>query len=482
MPYLIILSIFLLLAVVARKERIINPSGKYMSFVERTFVKIAVLLYRIFFSGRAKRNKAECRLMELYPQESSQSLKRNYETNRIKLLIIVIFAGNMAAFLLWISEGTSGLLAEGTYILRKRQGEGSQTVYLTAKGEAGDSAELSLTVRERRYEEAELEPLYKQMLQEALAAALGNNASWEQITEDLYFMNELANYPFFLEWESDNQTVLTGEGKVAGLEDAKNWTEESRLVGIRLTARYYEFEREYFFFARVFPIPKEADFAELAKEALLQVENETGHEDRVVLPGQIGEQAVEWEERQKDGSRSIFWLSCIAGAAVWILKDRELTNAVKKRHVLLEEVYPALISKLTLYLGAGLNLRSAWRKIANEGSAVGGRFSNPLYEEMEFTLREMESGIGEAEAYERFGKRIRKQRYIRLTTLLVQNLQKGNAALLVQLCDEVLMAREEKAAAVRKKGEETGTKLLLPMILMMGMVMVLIMVPAFLSF
>ena len=56
MPYLIILSIFLLLAVAARKERILNPSGRYMSFVEKPFAKIAVLLYRIFFfkTGKTK--------------------------------------------------------------------------------------------------------------------------------------------------------------------------------------------------------------------------------------------------------------------------------------------------------------------------------------------------------------------------------------------------------------------------------------------
>lgn len=482
MQYLIILMIFFLVAIAAGKERIIDPTGRHMSFMERTFAKMAVLLYRILFPQRCRRDKTECRLLELHPQESSRSLKRAYETNRIKLLLIVIFAGNMAALFLWVGEEASGLLVDGTYILRRGQGEGSQTVYLTAKGEKGDRATLSLTVEESRYEEAELELLYGQLLQEALAAALGNNTSWEQVTENLYFMDELADYPFSLEWKSDNYAVLTGEGRIADYEDAKSWEGESRLVGIRLIARYYEFEREFLFFARVSPMPKDADFAESAGEALLQAEKEAIHEDKVILPGQIGEQAVEWEERREDRSRSIFWLSCMAGAAVWILKDRELTNAVRKRHALLEGAYPTLISKLSLYLGAGMNLKSAWKKIAGEGFAVRGHSPNPVYEEMEITLREMESGIGEAEAYERFGKRIRQQRYIRLITLLVQNLQKGNAELLVQLRGEVLMAKEEKAAAVRKKGEEMGTKLLFPMILMMGMVMVLIMVPAFLSF
>ena len=41
---------------------------------------------------------------------------------------------------------------------------------------------------------------------------------------------------------------------------------------------------------------------------------------------------------------------------------------------------------------------------------------------------------------------------------------------------------EERSAEIKRTGEEMGTKLLFPMLLMMGMIMVMIMVPAFLSF
>ena len=43
-------------------------------------------------------------------------------------------------------------------------------------------------------------------------------------------------------------------------------------------------------------------------------------------------------------------------------------------------------------------------------------------------------------------------------------------------------ALEERKALAKKLGEEAGTKLLLPMMLMLGIVIAIIMVPAVLSF
>jgi hypothetical protein len=43
-------------------------------------------------------------------------------------------------------------------------------------------------------------------------------------------------------------------------------------------------------------------------------------------------------------------------------------------------------------------------------------------------------------------------------------------------------AFEERKQTARKQGEEAGTKLLLPMMLMMGIVLVIIILPAYFSF
>ena len=101
------------------------------------------------------------------------------------------------------------------------------------------------------------------------------------------------------------------------------------------------------------------------------------------------------------------------------------------------------------------------------------------YKEVLTTIYEMESGVPEAEAYERFGRRCQLTCYIRLGSYLSQNLKKGSRGLEEFLVREAVSALEERKNNARKIGEKAGTRLLLPMILMLGVVIAVLMIPAF---
>ena len=87
----------------------------------------------------------------------------------------------------------------------------------------------------------------------------------------------------------------------------------------------------------------------------------------------------------------------------------------------------------------------------------------------------------EMESYENFGRRCNVQAYIRLGALLSQNLRKGTKGLVELLKMESIQAFEERKARAKKLGEEAGTKMLIPMFLMLAVVLVIVIVPAFLS-
>ena len=144
--------------------------------------------------------------------------------------------------------------------------------------------------------------------------------------------------------------------------------------------------------------------------------------------------------------------------------------------------YPDIINKLTLYLGAGMTVKRAWRKVtegyAREKEEGKKRYA---YEEMIQTCHEMDSGVTESESYENFGRRCDVQVYIRLGALLSQNLRKGTKGLTELLKLESIQAFEERKAQAKRLGEEAGTKLLLPMFLMLAVVLVIVIVPAFLT-
>ena len=95
---------------------------------------------------------------------------------------------------------------------------------------------------------------------------------------------------------------------------------------------------------------------------------------------------------------------------------------------------------------------------------------------------EMDSGVSEMEAYRRFGERCGQVKYKTFATLLIQNLQKGSRQLADMLEKESMEAWDERKRKARVLGEAAATKLLVPMILMLLVVMAVIMVPACLSF
>ena len=72
--------------------------------------------------------------------------------------------------------------------------------------------------------------------------------------------------------------------------------------------------------------------------------------------------------------------------------------------------------------------------------------------------------------------------YKTLSTLLIQNLQKGSRYLADLLEKESVEAWEERKRKARVLGDTAATKLLLPMVLMLLVVMAVIMLPACLSF
>ena len=104
------------------------------------------------------------------------------------------------------------------------------------------------------------------------------------------------------------------------------------------------------------------------------------------------------------------------------------------------------------------------------------------YEEMLIAVREMESGISENEAFINYGNRCRLQKYVKFAAMVTQNNKRGNAYLLENLELEERDAFESRKSMAKKLGEEAGTKLLLPMVMMLGIVMIIVIVPAFLSF
>jgi hypothetical protein len=144
--------------------------------------------------------------------------------------------------------------------------------------------------------------------------------------------------------------------------------------------------------------------------------------------------------------------------------------------------YPGMISKFTMLLATGTTVKNAWEKIVQNYEVQREQIgTQAVYEEMLLTYREMQSGVSELEAYDKFGKRCGVALYIKFGAMLTQNLRKGSKGISDLLQMEAIQSFENRKSAAKRLGEEAGTKLLMPMLGMLLVVLVMVMVPAFLT-
>ena len=146
--------------------------------------------------------------------------------------------------------------------------------------------------------------------------------------------------------------------------------------------------------------------------------------------------------------------------------------------------YPELASSLVVLMGAGLSIRGAWESMvmSYRRSLLNGKKKHAMYEEMSYAWNALNRGESEEKVYTEFGRRCGLPAYLRLGSLLESNRKKGSRGLIPLLKEEADQATEERLRTARRLGEEASSKLLLPMVLLFSLILVILMIPAMLSF
>lgn len=218
------------------------------------------------------------------------------------------------------------------------------------------------------------------------------------------------------------------------------------------------------------------------RDAIILYNQERNDPDYYYLPAEIDGKALEWETPAENTGAFLAALGLFAAIVLIFKKEKEKQEKEMKRAEQLMMDYPGLIMKFTLLVHAGMTVRKAFQKIALDYKRKSSETVRYAYEEIMMTCYEMESGVSELEAYRRFGERCGQIKYKTFATMLIQNLQKGSRKMADMLERESMEAWDERKRKARILGETAATKLLVPMIMMMVVVMAIIMVPAFLAF
>lgn len=456
--------------------------------------------------------KAAEALTALHVNSRPERERELYWYNRVSLILLIIFLFNLLFIFTTLSSGeTKGFLNEGS-IERPQQGEGPRNVELKvtfskeeeaaqAEGSASGQREgrevkkeqsnesqeayqeeVSITVEEREYTDTELANAMDEGIDVLKSEVLGGNRDCKTIKEDLNFISSIPGTGISVEWLPEDYGVITGNGQVKNEELAAGQITTS--VTAILTCQGARAEHIFSFTV----LPKEMSEREAILKKLYQVLKEqasgTKQEDSLKLPDQMEGYDLHWEEKEQDSGAYILILGILLAVVFWIYGDRELEKRMKYRRNQMLMDYPEIINKFNLLVNAGMTIRQAWSKISEDyaGSGFQGDKKRYAYEEMLLTAHELKLGIPEGIAYEKFGRRTGILAFMKFGTLVSQNLKKGNKGLAELLKREAMEAFEERKELAKRLGEEAGTKLLGPMMVMLIIVLLIIMIPAFLSF
>lgn len=162
---------------------------------------------------------------------------------------------------------------------------------------------------------------------------------------------------------------------------------------------------------------------------------------------------------------------CLAVLLVRYL-EKDINDKLEERREELMLDLPQVLSKMSLLINSGMVMREAWVKVSTTGERA-------LYQEMRITSNEMANGASDLEAFRNFSDRCAIKQIRKMTSTLIQNMQKGNKELAYFMEEMSRDMWEEKKNLVRQKGETAGTKLLIPTGMIFIGILVLIIVPVF---
>lgn len=395
-------------------------------------------------------------------------------SDKLKYWLIVI-----AGFILFILCSTflNNTKLSG-YIERPYVDEDDTEVKIEVEGLLEGSQKIEIPVSKRVYTNEEVKEAMKKGMDEILKILPGENTSLQNITTDLNPVSELSDLGLSLKWDFGDGDIVDIQGKV----ENENLS-ESVDIDIGVTLSYESYEESYVIPARVMPKPLTADESLIKrfKDYISVADKKSAGESGFYLPESFEGKKLVYHLEDSMNFHLIWIMGIIVAILLYLReKNNDRQKLEKKKRELLKD-YPDIVSKLIVFIGAGLSVRQSWEGIVKDYESEN-KEKRYAYEEMAKSLARLKTGTPENVVYKEFGRSCLLRQYMKLASLLEQNRKSGISTLSTLLGMESQSAWEERLNLAKREGEELNTKLLLPLFMMLLIVMMIIIVPALLIF
>ena len=430
----------------------------------------------------------------------------------LKEQILCIAVSLILSAVIFFTSQTNSIVFNNNHIKRSSYGSSNKSFSLEVSGLKSDQdVPLSITVSPKRYTKDEADRVFTEIVENIEGIIVDDDQSLASVSHDLNLLTKLKDYGVELSWnfypEVENpddyrkyRHLIEADGKVKNQDIPEGTVVTGYLSLVMSTFIVPESdntlktsEKDYTkvkYHSDPYKIYVNVVAAHLSEYDLLLKQlnqkisdinlSSLGDED-LILPTELDGLKLSYHDSQ-DYTYLIFpFLGIIAAFAIYMRQDSLAKEEKKKRESMLMLDYSDLVSKLMVYTGAGLTIKNSFMVISENYDRLIARqlkSDRPLYRELRTLCYQFHRNMPESDVYMDLGKRINLKSYTKLVSLIEQNRKTGTKNLRSMLELEMNDAFEQRKTTAKRLGEEAGTKLLLPLFLLLAIVMVIIIVPA----
>lgn len=440
-------------------------------------------LYLAHFLDREKSEEHKKRMEQiklLHANEDCMVQYKLFMAKKFSMILFCILLFNSLGVCLLLSSQKESIIQNGS-IERPSYGESSKEVELDvtlSEDEDYVQQHVTVSVLPREYTKEEFEQASEDAKTYITKAFLGENVSMDKIYYPVNLISAVPESGLHVEWKFGDNDFIGMDGVIHHeglLEEAKTTMTAVITSG--------EFKNEYEMSLTILPevLSKEDQLLYQLNSKLTTANEEGVTSDTMQLPDSIDSHKVYYEETSTSNLGAFAAFAVLVLILIYIMMEQQLAKEKEERDIEIMLDYPELINKFTLLIGAGMTVKKAWEKIVSEyeeRKSANKTTRRYAYEELKVTLSELNNGVTESRAYEAFGRRMQLMPYVKFSAMLAQNVSKGMEGIRQELELEAYTAFEDRKELAKRLGEKAGTKLLLPMGIMLCLVMAMIIIPA----
>lgn len=258
---------------------------------------------------------------------------KSWKKHRSSILAVAVFT--LLSVMLFISQNYGGE-PEGT-VSRQGEGEPTESRTFTYETADGESQQIDLEVHPVERENAEVQQLLEQAVEEWEAVFLGENKSENEITGNLVLENTFCDGLVQAVYESSDYTVIQDDGTVANEQVG----EDGVIVTLQAEFSYADISRTEIRALQVMP-PVQGSSQWLRQQVQKQSgkqEAKSRTKETFQLPQTAEGQKIYWKTKE---TSDWYLLLLLGGAAVvcleWQKKDR-IRRQAKHREACLNREY-----------------------------------------------------------------------------------------------------------------------------------------------